>query len=799
MGHTTNKIHTLLRHTLLLLTLTMLSVAAAAQGVVRGVVFDAETGESVPFANVTLTKDGATTQPMLGCATDINGYYVISKVAAGTYTMRVRFVGYEDYTESITVADRKTLNRTINLKPSSKMLEAVEVTDSRIEERRMQTQVSVEKITASQIQQMPSIGGQADIAQYMQVLPGVTSTGDQGGQLYIRGGSMIQNLCLLDGMIVYNPFHSIGLYSIFETDVILNADIYTGGFGAEYGGRLSSVMDITTRDGNKRRHSGKLGLNTFGASLIFEGPLKRESERSKSTITYLLTAKNSFLSKSSNILYPYVEGGLPFDFLDLYGKLTVNSGSGSKANIFGFRFDDQVLGYQAIADYHWQNYGLGTNFTLVTGSTANLNGSIAYSNYTITLDDGSGDDKYSRIGGFNATMQITNFVGPNRMLYGISMEGYSTDYLFINQYGQKTQQSVPTTNLSVFATYKWTTKKMLLDPGIRMVYYASLRTICPEPRLAMKYNISDNFRMKFAGGLYSQVFLDARSDNDIVNLFNGFLTGVAALNIPRSFLGDDISTCVQRAKHIVIGGEYDLTEHITLNAEIFYKHFDQLLNANRYNMYDENDPTYSQPTSPYRVSEYLMKDFIIERGYATGLDVSACIDLERLYVWATYSLGYVERTGQKTDSPTTEESYSYNPHYDRRHTVNLLTTYALGDERQWELSGRWTYGSGYPFTQTQGIYQILPFGGGIATDYSRENGDFSIHYADLYKGRLPDYHRLDLGVKRKFSIGKRSLLEFNLSVTNVYSRQNIFYFNRTTFERVNQLPILACFGVTFTF
>ncbi len=759
-----------------------------AQGIVKGVVFDESNGESVPFANVMLDDT------RLGCATDINGFYLISKVPAGTYTLRVRFVGYEDHTQTITVVDHKTLNITVHLKPSAQMLEAVDVTDSRIEERRMQTQVSVEKITASQIQQMPSIGGQADIAQYMQVLPGVSSTGDQGGQLYIRGGSMIQNLCLLDGMIVYNPFHSIGLYSIFETDVILNADIYTGGFGAEYGGRLSSVMDITTRDGNKRRHSGKVGLNTFGASIILEGPLKKENDKSKSTITYLLTAKNSYLSKTSTLLYPYIEGGLPFDFLDIYGKLTLNSGTGSKMSLFGFRFDDQVLGYQAIADYHWQNYGMGTNFTLVTGSTANLDGSIAYSNYVITLDDGSGADKYSEIGGFNATMQITNFIGVNRLKYGISFEGYSTNYLFVNQYNQTTEQHVPTTNLSVYGTYKWTSDKLLVDPGLRLAYYATLRTFSPEPRLAIKYNMRDNLRFKFAGGLYSQVFLDARSDNDIVNLFTGFLTGTAALNIPSSFLGDHVNTCVQKAKHLVLGAEYDLTEHITLNAEIYYKHFDQLLNANRNNIYDD-DAYYSSPTingmpnAAYQ-PEYLRKDYIIEKGFATGFDVSACIDIERLYVWATYSLGYVERT---------DEVQTYNPHYDRRHTINLLATYALGSERQWEISGRWSYGSGYPFTQTQGIYQSLHFGDNIATDYTRENGDYSIHYADLYKGRLPDYHRLDLGIKRKFSIGKRSLLEINLSVTNIYSRQNIFYFNRTTHERVNQLPILASFGASFSF
>ena len=757
----------------------------SAQCTVKGVLFDESNGEAIPFANVVL--DGTSH----GCATDINGFFLINKIPAGQYTLKVKYMGYEEYSEVITLAKGKTITRTIHLKPAAQMLKAVEITDNKVEERRTQTQVSVEKLTASQIQQMPSIGGTADIAQYMQVLPGVSSTGDQGGQLYIRGGSMIQNLCLLDGMIVYNPFHSIGLYSIFETDVILNADIYTGGFGAEYGGRMSSVMDITTRDGNKRRHSGKIGLNTFGANLILEGPLKKESD--------LLTAKNSYLSKSSKVFYNYVDGGLPFDFLDLYGKLSFNSGTGSKLNLFGFRFDDRVNGYQAIADYHWQNIGAGTNFMLVTGASAILDGSIAYSKYNITLDDGSKDDKFSEIGGFNMTMQITNFLGKNKMKYGLSIEGYTTNYRFVNDYSHTIEQREPSTTLSMYGTYNLNAGKFIADPGVRMVYYATLQSFNLEPRLAAKYNATDNLRFKMAGGFYSQIFLDARSDNDIVNLFSGFLTGSGDLHVPSTFLGKEVTTTVQKAKHLVLGAEYDLTEHITLNAEFYYKHFDQLLNANRNKMYKDNDPVYTQPGSPYQQSEYLMKDYIIEEGMATGFDISATIDLERLYLWATYSLGYVERKGQVTDKVITDESYTYSPHYDRRHTVNLLATYALGEWREWEISARWSFGSGFPYTQTQGVYQQLLFGNNIATDYTRESGEYSLHYADLYKGRLPSYHRLDLGVKRKFSIGTHSILELNLSATNVYSRENIFYFNRTTFERVNQLPILVCFGATMTF
>src|SRR5690606_13999774 len=135
--------------------------------------------------------------------------------------------------------------------------------------------MSVVKISPKEIKQLPTIGGEADLAQYLQVLPGVVFTGDQGGQLYIRGGSPVQNKVLMDGMIVYNPFHSIGLFSVFETDIIRNADVYTGGFTAEYGGRISSIMDTTTRDGNSKYFGGKVGFSPSGAKLLLEGPLKK--------------------------------------------------------------------------------------------------------------------------------------------------------------------------------------------------------------------------------------------------------------------------------------------------------------------------------------------------------------------------------------------------------------------------------------------------------------------------------------------------------------------------------------------
>lgn len=771
-----------IRRILLGLLFVAIGTAAQGQNIIKGVLLDDEKGEAIPFAQVFLEGTN------YWSSTDLNGYFLINKIPDGDYVIKVRYIGYEEYSEPVSLK-HQTITRNINLKPSARRLKDVVITENKKQERKMQTQVSVEKITAVQIQQMPSIGGQADLAQYLQVLPGVNSTGDQGGQLYIRGGSMIQNLTLLDGMVVYNPFHSIGLYSIFETDIILNADVYTGGFGAEYGGRLSSVMDITTRDGNKKHHVGKVGLNTFGSSLILEGPLKKEKNGSTSTVTYLLAAKNSFLSKSSTAIYPYIEGGLPFDFTDLYGKLSVNSGLGSKVNFFGFRFDDRVSGYHALSDFHWNNFGAGTDFALMTGSSSLIEGTVAYSKYNVSLNDGSRTPRYSSIGGFNMSLNVTNIMGVNKLKYGLNIEGYSTDYKYTNAYGVNRSQNENTTSFSAYLNYHINSGKWLVDPGVRFVYYASIAEPSLEPRVSAKYNLSDDLRFKVAAGLYSQIVLDARSDHDVVNLFNGFLTGTGQLNLPTLYQGEPVTSCVQRAQHIVAGMEYDVVDHLTLNMELYFKNFSQLLGMNHNQIFDQSDPAYA-PGGVYEKPQYLMTDFIIEKGYATGLDVSACYDLERLYLWATYSLGYVQRT---------DEVQTYNPHYDRRHTVNLLATYALGEDRQWELSGRWSFGSGFPYTRTAGLYESLMFGDGLWSDYTVENGNLGIYYGEVYGGRLPTYHRLDLGAKRKFSFGKRCLLEVSLSVTNTYNRNNIFYFDRVSFERIDQLPILVCLGANLSF
>lgn len=768
------------------LLISLLPLCGMAQSTIKGFVYDAGNGEPVPYANVIL--QGTT----MGAASDINGFFLINKIPNGEYTVIVRYMGYDDYTQKVSITSaRQTEQLRIELKTSSKILKAVKVSGRR-QERRDDTKVSVEKISPMEIQQMPSIGGQADIAQYLQVLPGINFTGDQGGQLYIRGGSMIQNKTLLDGMVVYNPFHSIGLFSVFETDIILNADVYTGGFGAEYGGRISSVLDITTRDGNSKRHTGKINVNTMGAGLLLEGPLKKERPGNSSSITYMLTAKNSYLSQTSKMLYPYVEGGLPYDFVDVYGKLSFKSSSGSKFSMFGFGYNDWVKAYQSIADYRWNNYGAGASFVIVPGSDALVEGTLAYSDYKIEFSDvhNSGlAPRTSEIGGLSGVLDIVNFFGGDKLTYGLNVEMFRTDYSFQNQYSRKFAVTENTSELALFATYKMNRPHWIVEPGLRLVYYASVAEFYPEPRLAIKYKLNDELRFKLAAGLYSQNFLDARPDNDVVNLFNGFLTGSENLGITETFRGEEVNSCVQNAQHVIFGVEYDATDWLSFNVEPYFKNFSQLVNMNRNLMYSNSEEY--QEGGIYEVPEYLRKDFIIEKGKAYGIDFSVRSTYGMTYLWVAYSLGYVQRTD--------EQQGTYNPHYDRRHNLNVLFTYKAGQKLDWEFSLRWNYGSGFPYTQTLGLYENLTLGGGLNTDYRLENGETGIYYATVNGGRLPSYHRLDASVKKRFAFGKRSVLDINLSVTNLYNRNNMFYFNRLTFERVDQLPIMPSLGISLSF
>jgi CarboxypepD_reg-like domain/TonB-dependent Receptor Plug Domain len=749
--------------------LLLFSISITAQkGIIRGNVYSIEDGSPIAFCNVILE---GTTQ---GATTDLDGFYILNNVADGTQKITASFIGYEPQTVQVVVKKGGITYQAINLAENAIMLNEVDISAEK-EVKRSTVNISKISVSPKEIKALPAVGGEPDIVQYLQVLPGIVSTGDQGGQIYIRGGSPVQNKILLDGLNIFNPFHSIGFYSVFETEIVKNVDVLTGGFGAQYGGRISAIVDIKTREGNKKLHSGFVSGGPFMLKGLIEGPIKKFTEGG-SSVSYVFTAKRSLIEESSKSLYNYAavdkNVGLPFNFQDYYGKISINTSNGSRVNAFGFSFVDAYQNPN-LATIEWENKGGGFNFHMIpSGSNIIIEGLVGVSGYNVGIIEKDEEPRTSAINEITAQVNFSVFGEKNEVNYGIDMRSINTDFEFVNPFQLRFKEEQNTTELGFFGRYKQVVGNLIVEPSVRTQYYSSLGTFTLEPRIGLKYNINERLRFKAAGGRYTQNLLSTTNERDVVNLFNGFLTGPESrvLGLDGKFIDNKL----QIANHAVAGFEYDLKNSIQFNVEAYYKDFSQLIVVNR------NKTSADQA------------DYVVETGDAYGIDFTFKYEKSRIYVWATYSHGYVKRDDGQQVYPTV---------FDRRHNANVLVTYDLDKAKTWTLSGRWNLGSGFPFTQTRGFYNNLDYLDGVGTPYQTENPDkVGIIYSESRNGgRLPYYHRLDFSVAKKIPFSKRSGLDINCSVTNAYDRPNIFYFDRVNYTRVDQLPILPTLSMKLYF
>ena len=772
-----------MKNSLLLIAFLLFTSAVVGQsGTFRGFVMEKDNEAPIPFANITLkgTK--------IGKSSDVNGYYQINSIPVGTYTAVFSFLGFETVEVEIKIRKDRITTLKVYMEPSTQLLDDVVINVER-QEQKTKIMTSVVTLSPRKIEQF-SVGGDPDLVRALQVLPGVVTSGDQGGQLYIRGGAPIQNLVLLDGMIVYNPFHSIGFFSVFDTDILQSADVYTAGFNAQYGSRNSSVMDIRTRDGNRRKFSGKAYASTYMAKLLLETPIGKKRDDGFAPMSFLVSAKTSYLDQTSSIIYPYVETefaeGLPFTFTDIYGKLALQGTSGSRLGLYGFYFSDAV-NLDAQRSIAWDSWGIGGNFKVIPPASSTLiEGAFASSSYKIQSTELLNQPRSSSINGFNLGLDFTYFVRENdEIKYGIQAIGYATDYVFTNSLGLQNNEQQNTTELGAYAKYRFVSTRFLIEPGFRVQYYGSLAELSLEPRLGLKFNITENLRFKASGGLYSQNLVAANSDRDVVNLFYGFLSGPE--NIPSEFRGESINSRLQKAAHAVGGFEIGIGKQLDINIEAYLKDFQQITNVNRNKLYPDI-PVYADKP------EILRKDFIVEKGFAYGFDFLLKYFTNNYSIWATYSWSKVTRD---------DGIQEYPPFFDRRHNINIVASYLWGQNKEWEASARWNYGSGFPFTQTQGYFPDIGFvdpntGRPVVDfDYTTANGEAGILYGNLNGGRLPDYHRLDITVKRIFILKNDGRLEAAAGATNIYNRENIFYFDRVEARRVNQLPIMPTVSISY--
>lgn len=774
--------------------LFLLFVACAgsswSQGIIRGTVLD-ENGEPVIGASVVIFAQKT------GASTNENGIFQIPKLPKGQHSLRVTYIGYDTTYKKVELPAGKTISVSMVIRESATYIDAVDITATKIGKiEKREFDIGKTKITPKQINLIPSLGT-PDLAQYLQVLPGAVSTGDQGGQLYIRGGTPVMNMVLLDGAIIYNPFHSIGVFSVFDTDYIRGVDVYSAAFPSQYGGRVSAIMDVKTRNGNFKKFRGKANINPIAAGLLFEGPMGKPKKDAAGGNSFLVSARSSYLDKTSKVIYPYVNDsiGLPFNFNDLYAKTTFSDGL-SNVNFFGFYQNDNV-NYEFPSNFSWTQFGGGSNFQVLPGgSNLIFRGNFAYSSFESGLQSVSeAFPRRSLIRGFNGGLSFNYLVNSiNEFSYGIQFLGFQTDYEFTNSFGLVTRQIFNNTEATGYFRWKKVMRRvnpakpdsiidrMVFEPGLHIHYYNDHSKIMVEPRFRYKLNL-DRVSVTAGAGLYSQNLVSANSDRDVVNLFSGYLAA------PPNLANRVKEHALQTAAHLLLGVEAELIPNLSTRVEGWYKDFTQLTNINRDKIF---------PDEP---------DFITERGKAYGIDLIARYETKKVYIYSNYGLAKVTRD---------DNIRTYPPVFDRRHNLNVVFAYFNGtlygeddkingkrkfDEKKWEFSLRWNLGSGFPFTQTQGFFEKIDFTqDGAQTDIVNQNGRLGILYSEeINGGRLPYYHRLDLSAKRRWVIKNKMLIESNISLINVYNRQNVFYFDRVRFAVINQLPILPNLGLTVKF
>jgi hypothetical protein len=440
-------------------------------------------------------------------------------------------------------------------------------------------------------------------------------------------------------------------------------------------------------------------------------------------------------------------------------------------NVFGFSYSDGVD--YPVADFGWESGGVGMDFTLIpTNSNLIIGGNFAFSNYDSRIEEDDRKPRSSGISGFNGGLNFTNYGRKSELKYGLELTGFRTEFEFVNFRDLPISQVENTTEISGFLRFKRVFGPLVIEPGFRIQYYQSLNDLSPEPRLGLKYSLTDRVRLKAAGGLYSQNLLSTINERDIVNLFVGFLSGPEE-QLFKPGTRENAGHRLQKSIHGVGGVELDLLKNVDVNIEGYYKDFTQLISLNRFKT-AQGDPNY-----------------FTETGEAYGLDFSMKIEWKKAYFWGAYSLGYVTRNDGRQQYP---------PVFDRRHNLNAVATYQFGKNDAWELGARWNFGSGFPFTQTQGFYTSVDFLQGLDTDVIGGNGQLGLTFADKRNGgRLPYYHRLDASLKRVISFSKYTKMEITAACTNVYDRPNIFYFDRVRNRRVNQLPVLPSLSATVQF
>ncbi len=756
-----------------------LLVGVGSAATISGYVREAGTGESMPYVSVYL--EGL----RIGAMSNVAGYYVINGVPPGDHTLAAALIGYAPFRTQVSVQEGDYVQNVL-LETEAIELEAVEVTAERVQSPSLEIIPSRETFRGAELKMAPA-AVEADPIRTLQTLPGVLPLSDFNTGLYVRGGTPDQNLILVDGAELYNVSHFFGLFSTFPADAIKTTELLMGGYPAQYGGRLSSVLNVVTDEGNKEAFHGTGGVSMLSSRLTVEGPLAKGS--------YLISGRRTYLD---GVLALAGVEDIGYYFYDFQGKIHQIYSHSDQVTIAAYLGRDNLAVDPVFASVNmdWGNWSTSATWT-------HLFSPEIYSHFQGTV---SHFDALSRF-----KIEDLGFEDQN-VLFDVDAKAdmtwfYSDRHTFemgahLKRHNMRLTQEIATQKFEAFDIVAYVPSAYVQDawkpwpfltiqPGVRASYFAasddnaaedtpnygkSASYLNVDPRLTARYQIGDNTFIKGAVGRYTQYLF--RVPREIQGI---------------SFFSDIWFTCdptsgPQRSTHYIAGLETKFGHDVDFTTEIYYKDYDDIAEFN------------FAAEAPQSTAEALLRG----SGYAYGLDVHLKKRAGRNLGWISYSFGWTVRNiaGIKYEDPfdPLSDPQDFYPKYDQRHLLNIV--YSFDMTRRWKLNARYGFASGQGFTETYGHYVI--------EDPIYRN---SPSYRDnLNASRIDYYARLDVGIRGRLQGWGVTWMPF-LQVVNVFNREN--QFNKFSsggewdedpaeaegaqIDVFNQLPLLPTIGLDLEF
>lgn len=714
---------------------------------ISGTIKSKKTGETLIGATI---KAGPA-----GTVSNEYGFYSLT-LPQNTYTVQFSAVGMQVYT--ITGAIQKDTIINVSLAEASADLEAVTVTASARGRSISSPQMGMEQMSAKEMKNIPLLFGERDVLKAIQLLPGVKSAGDGNSGFYVRGGAADQNLILLDEATVYNASHLLGFFSTFNADAIKDVTLYKGGMPAQYGGRLSSVVDIKMNDGNNQDYSVSGGIGLISSRLNVEGPIQKD--KSSFLITGRRTYADMFLKLSNdstlnnNTLY----------FYDINAKMNYILGSKDKLYLSFYTGKDK-MGVGETFGLDWGNTTATLRWNHLYSSKLFSNTSLIYSNYkyNISIRSGSNDlDITSQIRDWNVKQEFQYYLNnSNTLRFGVNSvyhtikPGEITPTSAESNINAKKIQDRYSWENAVFATNTWKlSDKINLTYGIRLSAFSILGAgdfynvngegivtdtlhykkgqwvktyINPEPRLAASYLLGDNSSIK------ASYVRNVQNLHLVSNSTSSRPTDkwIASTNTIKPEISDQVSLGYYRN---LAGNRYEVT------AEVYYKTM-------------QNQIDYRDGADVFNNMDAIETQLLYGKGRAYGLETQFKKKTGRFTGWVSYTLSKTER---QIDGINNSEWY--NARQDRTHDISIVGSYK--HNKKWTFSANWVYYTGDAITFPTGKYKIDDQ---VAFYYTQRNGY-----------RMPAYHRLDLGATLTLKSTPKMLSELSFSLYNAYGRENAY-------------------------